>query len=470
MGILDSIMQAFENPETRSMIGGLGRGLLAASAPSPVPRSFGQILGAGFNGADQAQQNYQKSQFIHERILRAKQAREQQKAQAQARQQLIDRMAPNRGQGLLSGGGFGADAMGGGFGMSAISPTANNPGLAPDSQQAQQLGLLAQAYPDQFGKLAFSQLMPQQVKPVQIDTGSSIEFVNPRSGHVVSSFDKGMAPSDKNAVNVITPHGNFLSYDGGRTINVNGQQVTPPAGSYIGSVQGGTEDVGLKLGTAPSNKLQADIVHNRVKLANLDALANDYQSSYLTYGGAAEAALGHVLSKSGMDLPGWLKDATAGRRKFTQGVEQVFNQYRHDITGAQAALQEMKNLRGSMLNKNLSPAEFEASFHQYRELLTRINKIEMQALQEGLKPGTKAFGQRVDEIFTSGTPQSGTQQAQLPMIQPPTNNSGFASSYAFTGPQGKSITTSVDALRKAAKARGVPLAQFIHTLEAQPVK
>jgi hypothetical protein len=74
-----------------------------------------------------------------------------------------------------------------------------------------------------------------------------------------------------------------------------------------------------------------------------------------------------------------LKQYTA----FTNSVEQAFNQYRKEITGAAAAVAELKTLKESMFNTKMSPSQFEAALATYKSSLLRVRRLKLALMRRG---------------------------------------------------------------------------------------
>lgn len=55
-----------------------------------------------------------------------------------------------------------------------------------------------------------------------------------------------------------------------------------------------------------------------------------------------------------------------------------------------------------MISEDLSPEEFEASFNEFVSEMQRGIEIRNTLTQQGLKPGTKQFGDRLDDMFLAG--------------------------------------------------------------------
>ena len=88
--------------------------------------------------------------------------------------------------------------------------------------------------------------------------------------------------------------------------------------------------------------------------------------------------------------------------KFSKGVNAEFNAYRKLITGAAAAVQELEDLKKAMISTDLSPDEFEAAFNEYSMELSRTLRIRNKVLREGLKPGTKQYGEELNRMYLTG--------------------------------------------------------------------
>jgi hypothetical protein len=130
----------------------LGVGLLSASGPSPQPVSLGQALGSAVQFAGQQQSRASQNQALREQMT-------QQARQRQAREQLFEQLQGGTANAQLPQlpAPFGATTS-----AAQALPGGEQPtGLLGQPQQ-NQLGLLAQAFPEQFGQAAIGQLFPQQ--------------------------------------------------------------------------------------------------------------------------------------------------------------------------------------------------------------------------------------------------------------------------------------------------------------------
>jgi hypothetical protein len=75
-------------------------------------------------------------------------------------------------------------------------------------------------------------------------------------------------------------------------------------------------------------------------------------------------------------------------------VEQAFNTYRKEITGAAASVKELDRLKKSMFNMDMSPTEFTAAISQFENLMVRSRDLYNNLLSQGVSPGDA--GKEVD--------------------------------------------------------------------------
>lgn len=172
----------------------------------------------------------------------------------------------------------------------------------------------------------------------------------------------------------------------------------------------------IPLGKKAFNDTQADILAGRSALTRIDGFMKDYQPTWLTYKGQLENAGRRLYEKAGGSLPAQDRKSLQSYTKFRQGVERDFNQYRKEITGAAAALQELSRLKDAIYNTNQSPSEFEAAVQAYKDEIARTDQARINLLRRGIDPRTPEGGMQLDaEIFSAS---SNTPSAQGLMQQP----------------------------------------------------
>tara|TARA_R110002096_G_scaffold59003_1_gene148252 strand:- start:63 stop:1313 length:1251 start_codon:yes stop_codon:yes gene_type:complete len=147
---------------------------------------------------------------------------------------------------------------------------------------------------------------------------------------------------------------------------------------------------------------QEKIISAGESLGRLKRIKSAYDPSFLTYQGKLEKGIANVMNKAGIDLSKEDKDMLRQNRKFTQGVNAEFNAYRKLITGAAAAMSEMEDLKKAMLSTDIGPVEFEAAFNEYSGELGRTVRIRNKLLREGVREGTKQYGEDLDRLFLTG--------------------------------------------------------------------
>lgn len=204
--------------------------------------------------------------------------------------------------------------------------------------------------------------------------------------------------------------GNTKPVDSYQPIPTKGTSLTVGPGGQIQFTQGGYSIPGQ---TAPATSstqtdLQKNIISTADQLSRLGQIKDDYQRDFLTYQGKFKTLTSRVLDKANLADSGQVKFLQQ-QTKFKNGVEQLFNQYRKEITGAAASVQELDRLKESMLNADMSPAEFEAAYEQFQSLISRSVQLKQQFLSQGVP--INEIGQRIDEELFSGnqTAQTGVQ-------------------------------------------------------------
>ena len=125
-------------------------------------------------------------------------------------------------------------------------------------------------------------------------------------------------------------------------------------------------------------------------IVKLDDIANNFDPSYFTYAGAAKSATGAVLDKVGLsselDITGTV-DFNSKRVIAISQIDMLFNQYRKEITGAAAAVQELERLEKSYLNSKRGPEATKAMLNELKRIGRRGYETKKRTLREGLAVG-----------------------------------------------------------------------------------
>ena len=165
----------------------------------------------------------------------------------------------------------------------------------------------------------------------------------------------------------------------GDAFSETGQPLTLPDDAQL-TITGRTpEDVKSGVSEFTDKEFRAvrdDIINSRGKLKVLEGITDESIDTYLSFLGKGLAGTGRTLSSfSGLGgdvLNDFIKNRTgldlqefAGEQGLLFGdLENYFNQKRHDITGAAAAISELRELRKGILSGETSPAVAKAKIAQ----------------------------------------------------------------------------------------------------------
>ena len=157
-----------------------------------------------------------------------------------------------------------------------------------------------------------------------------------------------------------------------------------------------------------TTKSQEDVLGAMDNLNRLTQVASDYKDDYLTYYGQAKGAVGKVMDKAGLASDDQ-KNYLAGKTKFQNGVEQFFNSYRKEITGAAASVQELDRLKKSLLNTDMSPTEFNAALDQFIGIAKSQLAMKEKLLKQGYIPDSKEYIDAPNKALPSASVPSNQQ-------------------------------------------------------------
>lgn len=140
---------------------------------------------------------------------------------------------------------------------------------------------------------------------------------------------------------------------------------------------------------AQTTKLQTQVLNSEKTLVKLRKIGDDLDDSFLTYQGKVGAKFGSILDQLGVSkgtpvVGGAVKHAAAARA-FKNQVQQHFNAYRKEITGAAAAIAELDRLEQSFLtDKNMGPETFKTVLNQMEGIyVDGIEELKL-VLREGI--------------------------------------------------------------------------------------
>jgi len=156
-------------------------------------------------------------------------------------------------------------------------------------------------------------------------------------------------------------------------------------------------------------EMQKDIKNNEKAMTQIEKLQKDYDPSYFTFKGQADASTSKFAEKS-KGTPG-LEGASnlaasvvtgkspeeraqfiEKRSQYINNIEQVFNTYKKEITGAAAGEREIEMLRKSFLNGDMSPSEFQGAMEQVVSKYKSEGDINKSALTTGIDVSPSSTG------------------------------------------------------------------------------
>lgn len=252
--------------------------------------------------------------------------------------------------------------------------------FASGRQMAQQMGLDTSQWPQEYNEQTqqgLDNIVAHVYGPEQFKTDEAIRKEQSKPVGPASTVGKLMADR-KAAMEAGADQATIKAYDDaiakvgqGQTINL--------------SINDGKQSM-----TKPTaNKVQDNILAAESALSSLDSIAGSFSGDYLTYQGRAKALGGRLLDKAGMDND--LTKFNASRTKLRNEVNQFFNQYRKEITGAAASEKELEQLKDSMMNEDMGPAEFKAAYDQFNAKTRKNLELNKRTARGGVDvaPGKK---------------------------------------------------------------------------------
>lgn len=171
-----------------------------------------------------------------------------------------------------------------------------------------------------------------------------------------------------------------------------GMEIVAPDGTVI-KMQG--------LTTPTQTENQKNLITNEKNSTQFDQLEKDYDPAFFTYKNQAGAKLSKEAEKTS-DIPvvGAATDLLANtvtgmdkeqrgqflekRTKYMNNLEQMFNSYKHEITGAAAGEKEIDMIRKSVLNGEMSPSEAKGALEQIKEKYKAESDLYKKNLGQGL--------------------------------------------------------------------------------------
>ena len=184
----------------------------------------------------------------------------------------------------------------------------------------------------------------------------------------------------------------------GQTFSETGQPLVLPDDAQLTITGRTAEDVASNISGFTDKEfrnVRDDIISSRSKLKVLEGITDESIDKYLSFLGKGLAGTGRTLSSfsglGGDALNDFIKNRTgldlqefAGEQGLLFGdLENYFNQKRHDITGAAAAISELKELRKGILSGETSPAVAKAKIAQILQRERDSQEMNFTLLKQG---------------------------------------------------------------------------------------
>jgi hypothetical protein len=173
----------------------------------------------------------------------------------------------------------------------------------------------------------------------------------------------------------------FIAKDG-TTLDEKGQPVELPANARLETVGRTPQDLqqnqlGLPVTDDLKKKISGEVLGNVQRIDTLSGLLEENAAEFASIKGKVKTEVGKVLSKleglGGKKLDAYLQEIItdeslidrAGKAfNYLSQLEKYFLEKKHDVTGAQAALKEIQDLRRAILSSELTPTEIRANVQQ----------------------------------------------------------------------------------------------------------
>lgn len=187
-----------------------------------------------------------------------------------------------------------------------------------------------------------------------------------------------------------------------------GKKPLPKKGISLTTAAGDVIEIGGEPRQGLDKKVirdeQTKVINAANTIRRLDNIKTLVKPEYFTYQSALGAKIDRVKAKLGGTLDKKDMANLKGRRRMANAIDQEFNQYRKEITGAAAAIQELERLKESFINSDLSYPEFQAAFDEYRNKQVRALQIAQDLLKKGIPLGSKEFTKAHDNAWLSAWP------------------------------------------------------------------
>lgn len=232
-------------------------------------------------------------------------------------------------------------------------------------------------------------------------------------------------------------------------------------GKYNVEAEKAKREAGAALQKSTRAKLEQEISGSQGVQANLQNMGSMFNNSWFTLQGRAR--IQYLKGKDYLSLTDAQDKADLDEwTQFQKQTEQMFNEYRKQITGAAASDTEIERLRQTVFNMALSPTQAKSALLDLMAEMNMKTTIAQGILQRGLQsgqepsvlPGTEQFGRMVDNLYNSqsvGENKKAIRAALIkmyPKLDPTADEAATSAAPKYTTQQ---IQAAIDR-RQAAKA------------------
>lgn len=146
---------------------------------------------------------------------------------------------------------------------------------------------------------------------------------------------------------------------------------------------------------------QKEQIRNIETLSNLNDIESKTIDEYLTFWGKGKIAWAEFMDKLGSSSEEQ-RELIRNQTPWLLGVKNIFNAYRREITGAAAAMAELKDLESAIINTNMGPEKFKAALAMAKEKAKRAIRLRNSLLTSGLSTEDPDFSAKLDEMYRTG--------------------------------------------------------------------
>ena len=156
-----------------------------------------------------------------------------------------------------------------------------------------------------------------------------------------------------------------------------------------------TIEEGYGLTKSNKTRVQKSYMKATEDLTRIQGLKGKFKKEYLTLGGRVETNIAEGMDYLGMSSGSQQKRITA-TTNFFGDIKQFFMKFRKEITGAAAAVQELKDLEAAYLDGSVGPTKLMAQLDLLLENASKELKLNKRFIDQGIQTGGANTGNEVD--------------------------------------------------------------------------